>query len=176
MRSNHITNRFASKHDFRTPEYIFEGICKHLGNGFHLDVASSNENKLCNWNFTEEDSAFDQKWWGRVWCNPPYNNIGPWVDKAITELDAGNCISVTFLIPASTCTFWFERLWARASQIVFLSGRIRFQGPHIHEEVKRANATNPSVVVHLVARHHECQPFDTKPNVSMVNIRNGVWG
>jgi phage N-6-adenine-methyltransferase len=167
-----IQNRNKSKTDFRTPQYIFEGAMNHFNVMYHLDVAASCENRLCNWYFTEEVNALEQHWWGRVWCNPPYNKIGPWVDKAIDELENGTCSSVTFLLPASTCTMWFEKLWSwvGCTEVVFLSGRIRYEGPNISGG---GNATNPSVLVHL---ERGVRMLQNKPKVNMINIRNGVWG
>lgn len=41
----------------------------------------------------------------RVFCNPPYSDIGPWVEKAITS----NALTV-FLIPARFDSEWCRRL------------------------------------------------------------------
>ena len=144
-----IQNRHQSQTDFRTPKIIFQNIQKKLDVKFTLDVAASKENALCKDYFCEKNSALDQDWVGHVWCNPPYNDIEPWVDKAIEQLKLITN-SVTFLVPASTCTQWFEKLWDHpgAYMIAFVTARISFEGPHISED-GRAAAPNPSVVVHL---------------------------
>lgn len=50
---------------------------------FTLDVAASAENtKLTNY-YTKQDNGLAQDWSGyRVYCNPPYSDIAPWVRKA----------------------------------------------------------------------------------------------
>ena len=141
-------NRFASKVDFRTPQNVFDGAGDLFDVVFHLDVAASKENRLCNWYFTEEIDALQQQWWGHVWCNPPYNDIGPWIDHGLKMLREGNVLSLTYLVPASTCTKWFKRAWDAAEQVVFISGRLKFEGPHVVEGSK-GNATNPSVLIHI---------------------------
>jgi|TARA_R110002110_G_scaffold255963_3_gene471836 phage N-6-adenine-methyltransferase len=175
MSQRYIQNRNTSKVDFRTPAYIFEGAQNLFDVTFNLDVAASEENALCSAFFTEEGNALERSWGihragSHVWCNPPYNKIGPWVNHAIDQLRNNDaCESVTFLVPASTCTYWFEDLWMVANKIVFLSGRMKWEGPHL---VKGSNAINPSVLVHL---RGFCR-WETEPPVSMVNIRNGEWG
>jgi len=49
-------------------------------------------------------------WFGRVWCNPPYSDIAPWVTKAKAEHDAGNTKVIAMLIPATrTEQGWWQR-------------------------------------------------------------------
>ena len=166
-------NRNQSETDFRTPQFIYEGAMKHFGHQYHLDVAASGENHLCPMFFDENDNALERHWFGHVWCNPPYHSIGDWVDKAIRECSIGkNCLSVTFLVPASTCTKWFEKAWAWAAHIVFLSGRIGFEGPHVRPG---GNATNPSVLIRIDANRIERKKRPAR-RVDLVNIRGGEWG
>ncbi len=50
---------------------------------FTLDVAASDRNAKCSRYFTFTQDGLRQSWAGeRVWCNPPYSRIGPWIDKA----------------------------------------------------------------------------------------------
>lgn len=150
-------DRSRSEVDFRTPPELFKALDAEFG-PFNLDVAASDENALCSGYFSIEGDALNRSWriypWHRpgtrVWCNPPYNHISPWVKKGIGELELG-CESVTYLLPASTCTKWFKELWESefCSHIIFVSGRLAFQGPHVHPDLKKASAPNPTVVIHL---------------------------
>ena len=45
-----------------------------------------------------------------VFVNPPWNNIGPWVDKAFAEYQSGHCTDVIMLLPARTELAWYRRL------------------------------------------------------------------
>lgn len=80
-------------------------------------------------------------WRGRVWLNPPYGNavIGRWLAR-LADHGRG-----TALIFARTETENFARhVWARASGLLFIEGRLHFH----HQDGRRAalNAGAPSVL------------------------------
>ncbi|MFC9432770.1 DNA N-6-adenine-methyltransferase [Nocardia sp. NPDC057030] len=79
-------------------------------------------------------------WEGRVWCNPPYGDIGRWLG-ALADHGHG-----TALVFARTETAWFvDAVWKRASAILFLHGRLRFHLPDGTRAVGNAGA--PSCLV-----------------------------
>jgi hypothetical protein len=50
---------------------------------FTVDAAAAPHNARLPRYWTREDSALEQDWRGeRVWCNPPYSDIRPWVEHA----------------------------------------------------------------------------------------------
>lgn len=54
--------------------------------GFTLDVAAGAHNAKCDRYFDLEADGLVQSWQReRVWCNPPYSSIEPWVRKAWDE-------------------------------------------------------------------------------------------
>lgn len=60
-------------------------------------------------------------WRGRVWCNPPYSKMMPWVDKM---RDHGNGI---LLAPAkSTDSRWGQTILSTADAVLFFKGRLLF--------------------------------------------------
>ena len=64
-------------------------------------------------------------WCGeRVYCNPPYSNIAPFLLKA--KLDRPEV--AVFLLPARTGTGWFHEYCLKANEIRFIRGRLRFSG------------------------------------------------
>lgn len=66
---------------------------------FSIDVAASAENAKCDRFYTRADDGLSKSWAGeRVWCNPPYSVIRPWVEKAWSEVDAD---VVAMLLPAN---------------------------------------------------------------------------
>jgi len=78
---------------------------------FTLDVAAAPHNAKCARYFTRLMDGLAQPWRGeRVWCNPPYSNIRPWVEKANVECyDA--CQLVVMLLPANrTEQGWWQGL------------------------------------------------------------------
>lgn len=125
--------------DRRTPAGLFEKLMREFE--FTVDAAASKENALLPRFWTIGDDALAQSWRGeRVWCNPPYSNIEPWVNKAWNEMHGG-CRRVVMLLPANRCEqgWWhrhveFYRDQERAFGGVtlrtkFLPGRLRFEWP-----------------------------------------------
>ena len=94
-------------------------------------------------NYVRADNGLMKPWSGRVWLNPPYGGplvIGPWMRRMV-EHNHG-----TALIFARTETALFaECVWARASAILFIRGRLYFH--HANGRRARANAGAPSCLV-----------------------------
>ena len=101
---------------------------KELDNEFHfnLDPCSDDTNYKCEKHFTLADDGLSQNWGGyRVFCNPPYSDIGKWVEKAYREGHKDNTI-VVMLIPARTDTKYFHDYILHRSEIRFVKGRLKF--------------------------------------------------
>jgi hypothetical protein len=66
--------------DCYTPRWVFDA----MGLEFDLDVAAPPGGP---WHvpadryYTAEDDGLTQPWDGLAWCNPPYSNLRPWVDR-----------------------------------------------------------------------------------------------
>lgn len=133
----------SDRSDWETPRELFDR-CDSIWH-FDLDVASSDENALCERHFTKDNDALKQSWGGRrSWMNPPYGReIAAWVEKAARESEKPNTI-VVGLLPARTDTTWWTR-WVEpvAAEIQFLSGRVRF----CIGGVQQQSAPFPSVLV-----------------------------
>lgn len=111
---------------------------------FTLDVAASEKNHLCERYFTRETDGLLQSWSGeRVWCNPPYSKIEPWLAKAWAEM-RDRCELVVMILPANRCeqAWWqnyVEPFRDRGSTdgillaTKFLRGRSRFKMPADHQ-------------------------------------------
>lgn len=97
---------------------------------FTVDAAASAENARLPRFWTVEDDGLAQDWTAeRVWCNPPYSNIEPWVEKA--RLSDAQC--VVLLLPANrTEQGWWQRQVepfrhdGSVLRVEFLPGRLRF--------------------------------------------------
>jgi phage N-6-adenine-methyltransferase len=120
--------------DRRTPPDLLAECARLAGVPmFHLDVAANAENtKAPHWYDLEVD-GLTQPWWGYTWCNPPYSNIRPWVEKADEETSRADVIAM--LLPANrTEQAWWQELiepYRRADlvDVYFLAGRRRFDRP-----------------------------------------------
>jgi hypothetical protein len=89
---------------------------------------------------TPPADGLSAEWYGRVWLNPPYRDIGRWLGKLA---DHGRGIALVF---ARTETTWFtEHIWDRADAVLFLHGRLHFCLPD--GTPASGNAGAPSALV-----------------------------
>ena len=122
---------------WQTPPEYFAWMSHRFG-PFDIDLFANQKNHLCPAYFTIEDNAFDQDW-GRVlrglparcFANPPYSapNLPRFARKALDTVRATPGSLVAGLFPASTGERWWQHFVLRASQIIFVSGRIPFLRP-----------------------------------------------
>lgn len=101
--------------------------------GFSIDVAAAAHNAKCARYLTIADDGLACDWYGeRVWCNPPYSDIRPWLEKAWFECDRAELI--VMLLPANrTEQGWWQEFiepyrdtGAHPLRIEFIAGRQRF--------------------------------------------------
>ena len=132
----------ADRTDWETPRDLFDRLDAIWH--FDLDAASSDDNALCSDHFTVEQDGLKQPWCGRrVWCNPPYGRqIADWVEKAYHEARENGAI-VVMLVPARTETRWYHDYVAKADEVAFIRGRLRYT----LGGVKQNSAPFPSMLV-----------------------------
>lgn len=130
---------FSSNSDeWVTPDDLFNELDKEFH--FTLDPCSTDENAKCEKHFTKYEDGLKQSWAGEsVFCNPPYSNIGKWVQKAWEESVKPNTIVVLF-VPSRTDTQYFHNYILHRSEIRFVEGRVRFSN-------SKMNAPFPSMIV-----------------------------
>ena len=106
----HLVYAGSRYQGWRTPESVYAALDAEFS--FTLDPC--------------DPSSFNgltESWVGqRVYCNPPYKQIGPWLAKAREA-----ALSV-YLLPARTGTEWWHRHALTANEIRFIRGRLRFGG------------------------------------------------
>lgn len=116
---------FSSKSDeWFTPLPLFQALNEVYN--FTLDPCTSYDNPLDTPLFlTEREDGLRVPWRGHtVFCNPPYSNVVPWVEKAVVEN-----IPAVFLLPSRTDTRTFQEwIFPNMRWVIFLRGRIRFSG------------------------------------------------
>ena len=104
--------------NWRTPQSFFDSLNAEFG--FTLDGASEPGNGLLTLASTAEAQI---PWDGeRVFCNPPWSNIAPFLEQAPRAKLA------VFLVPARTNARWFHRALELGAQVRFFLGRLKFQG------------------------------------------------
>lgn len=119
--------RAAPAHcEWSTPVAFFRQASERYG-PFGLDVCATPTNAKCARYFTQDDDGLSQTWSGRCWMNPPYGReIGAWMQKAWESSRAG--ATVVCLVPARTDTAWWHNYAAKADEVHFLRGRLKFGG------------------------------------------------
>jgi phage N-6-adenine-methyltransferase len=112
---------------WETPPQVIEQLSQEFGQ-FDTDPCCRPETAKGKQFYTKDTDGLAQDWHGKVFLNPPYSKPGPWLEKAIEQVQKGNASLVVALIPASTDTQWFHRFVKPHAEIRFIEGRIRFLG------------------------------------------------
>lgn len=124
--------------EWATPQDVYDKLDAEFH--FTLDPCSTDRNHKCTLYYTQAENGLLQNWGGQsVFCNPPYSDIGAWVEKAYREAMQDNTV-VVLLIPSRTDTKYFHDFIYHRSEIRFIRGRLKF-GEAVH------NAPFPSMVV-----------------------------
>ena len=119
--------------DRALPQVDFDRLNQRFN--FSIDVAASAENAKLPRYFTEEASGLEQSWaHERVYCNPPFSDIEPWLIKAWREERAE---VIVMLLPANRTEqgWWQRQIEPRRDKalspltVEFLPGRQRFLKP-----------------------------------------------
>lgn len=105
-----------------TPKYIFDA----LGCEFDFDPAGPVLGGHVPADTICYGSGLEREWRGFVWMNPPFggrNGIWPWLEKFFQH---GNGIALT---PDRTSAPWFQWAAIRASALLFVSPKVKFERP-----------------------------------------------
>lgn len=114
--SHHSARRQTD--EWLTPKYIIDAL-----GPFDLDPCAP---AMQPWptaalTYTVAQDGLAQPWSGRVWLNPPYSTIEPWMARLAEH---GNGTALVF---ARTETrWWHQHVWPRAVAVLFLRGRLSF--------------------------------------------------
>lgn len=111
--------------EWYTPRYITEALGE-----FDLDPCAARDihqwiaNK--NWQLSMGMDGTRRDWskHGRVWLNPPYSNVNPFIEK-MCEHNNG----IALLFNRQDTKIWHERIAKTATAMLFLSGRVKFVQP-----------------------------------------------
>jgi phage N-6-adenine-methyltransferase len=95
---------------------------------FTLDPCCSPATAKCKRYYTEADNGLEKSWADeRVFMNPPYGKALPlWMQKAYNEARYNGAL-VVCLVPARVDTRWWHNTAAKAADVRFPIGRIKFE-------------------------------------------------
>jgi phage N-6-adenine-methyltransferase len=143
-----------NKDDRAVPPHIFAPW--HAEFQFTIDAAANHHNAKLPRYWTEKDNALAQSWAPeRVYCNPPFSTLQPWIEKAWRET---LCRLIVMLIPANRTEqpFWQEFIEpyrdknGSSLRVRFLPTRIPFLSPG-EDEIRPENSP-PFGCCHLIWR------------------------
>lgn len=102
-------------------------IVRALG-PFNLDPCGQTNHRTAHRILTEKSRRGPddwKKWEGRVWLNPPYSEVGEWLEalRLHARKNKGSGIALVF---ARVDTKWAQFYMNQADSVFFLKGRIRF--------------------------------------------------
>lgn len=132
--------RRGASSEWYTPPHVFDA----LGLQFDLDPCAPRGG--VSWIPAEKhyclgDDGLSRRWFGSVWCNPPYGReTAAWVERLV---DHGNGVALVF---ARVDTAWGQRALHAASAVCLIAGRLSFVDGHGGPR-KGHNAAAPSMLL-----------------------------
>ncbi len=120
--SNLDVHYSSNSNEWSTPQDFFDRLDEEFH--FGLDAAANAENAKCEKFYTIEDNSLVQSWYSPSWvfCNPPYGR------EQIKFVYITNATHSVLLIPARTDTKVWEYIFKNASEVRFITGRLKFGG------------------------------------------------
>lgn len=119
-----------AKDNWETPWDFIDNVSREFP--LVLDVCTDGSNAKCSSFITDSlnkdwHSIVQSNGGGFVWCNPPYSDPSPWVNKIITTVHQGT--GSLLLVNAMTSADWFHKALTHCSELWVFKGRIAFVDP-----------------------------------------------
>ncbi|WP_333609472.1 DNA N-6-adenine-methyltransferase [Arsukibacterium sp.] len=113
----------------QTPVWFYESLQSYLRQRFTLDVCAQPGTAKCVNYFALEDGAngLELPWCHVNFCNPPFSDITPWIEKAVHEAKQGNITAMIF--PDTTETEYGRLAWDYADTLIRMPFRLKFLRP-----------------------------------------------
>ena len=115
-----VTDEF-DRDTYETPMNVFNYFNDQYD--FDVDICAQDHTAKCANYLTKEQDALSKSWCfegDRIWCNPPYSDIKPWIEKAIEAKSDGSL--VVMLVMADQSVGWFKRALSEVNEIVIVTG------------------------------------------------------
>lgn len=134
--------------EWGSPPSIWRPVKRALG-GFDLDPCSGAESEpIATERYTASDDGLHERWHGRVWVNPPYSDVEPWLGKGLEETLAGDVETAVYLLPVRSSTKWWHHFVAEATACCLIEGRVSYVGGDVNDDKGGGhNAPFPSAIV-----------------------------
>jgi len=141
--------------DYFTPPEIVQAARAAMG-GIDLDAAShwmaNRVHQIPDW-FHTGRSAFENRWHGRVWLNPPYGDNEPWFREIVRYVESGDIEQLCMISPMwSFHTRLAEPVLKLSSGLVLLIPTPKFWG---NADPARTGKNHPHGVLYIGERISE---------------------
>jgi len=112
---------------------------------FTVDACSTHVNAKLPRHWTREENGLEQCWDNEIiWCHPLFDrSILKWIEKGT---EAKNSI-IVYLLPASTDTRWFARVWDHETHRARPGCEVRFLPKRLHYKPASRCAAFASCIV-----------------------------
>lgn len=116
------------RQEWETPDDFFGVVNAEFR--FQLDVAATRENRKCTGWIGRKENALSPKCpWiypseRRVWLNPGFSGVGPWMKKAYEESQRYPDAVVVVMARISPSAKWWRNWAMKASEIRLLTGSV----------------------------------------------------
>ena len=123
-------NHNSGNNEWYTPIEIIKAARSAMG-AIDLDPASCEKANLivcATRYFDQEINGLEQKWFGRVWLNPPYSRglIQKFANKVVESYASGDIEQACVLVNNASETGWYGKLMAECRAVCMFRSRIRF--------------------------------------------------
>lgn len=114
-----------------TPQWVLDIALEVMG-GIDIDPAWHPDSLVrpIRAGYTVKENGLRQEWRGRVWFQPPYSDMPPWVAKLNLELGRTHTVQAMGLVKLDPSTGWWGDYLRRASAVCLVPRRVRHLGPY----------------------------------------------
>ena len=129
MNMNNTTTPESEQDCAQTPWWFIKSLEDFTNLKIELDVCCSPSTAKSK-NFLSLDidlNGLDLSWQGVNWCNPPYSDIEPWVEKSYAESLGGN--TTLMLIPDKAEVGYTRLARHYADTVIHMPFRLNFLRP-----------------------------------------------
>lgn len=134
-----IQTSTPGRNEAGTPQLLFDNLCGEYR--FTIDVCASKSNAKLLTYWSISNNGLLLPWDGyRAWCNPPYMDIQPWLEKSVEA-----SFSV-YLLPSRTDRLWWKD-WKPRAECHYLVGQKPHQRPQFEAPPGVTYSSNPMSLV-----------------------------
>lgn len=109
--------KWSGNNNYATPEYLFQAL--NMEFDFDLDPCPLNP----EFDASKHEDGLKLDWTDRrVFVNPPWSDIGPWILKGFSS----RARVVVYVVPARTDTEWFHVLRQHGAEMRLFRKRVHF--------------------------------------------------